>query len=422
MLPALNLFDILNKKKLFNDPVYGFITIHSDLIFDIIEDPLFQRLRRIKQMGLSDFVYPGALHTRFHHALGAMHLMGVTLNTLRSKGHDISEKEYEAALIAILLHDVGHGPFSHALEASILTGVHHEKISYLIMQSLNRKFNGMLDMTLQMFSNTYPRPFFHQLVSSQLDIDRLDYLQRDCYFTGVSEGTIGADRIIKMLDIVDERIVVEEKGIYSIESFLSARRFMYWQVYLHKTGISAEEMLIQVVKRARYLLRNGEKVFATPDLLRFMEQNVTLQNFECDENCLQSFAAIDDYDIWGAIKVWVNHSDKVLSTISRMLLDRKIFKVILSADKPEKVFVRQIARQLVQQYKLSKDELGYFLIEGSTSNAAYLAGGETINILTKKGKIMDIAQASDLPNIKAMSKIVKKYYVCWPKQLLLHSG
>jgi HD superfamily phosphohydrolase len=408
----------LNKKKLFNDPVYGFITIHSDLIFDIIEEPLFQRLRRIKQLGLTDFVYPGALHTRFHHALGAMHLMGVTLNTLRSKGHVISDKEFESALIAVLLHDVGHGPFSHALEASILTGVHHERLSYLFMQNLNRKFSGMLDMTLQMFNNTYPRPFFHQLVSSQLDIDRLDYLQRDCYFTGVSEGTIGADRIIKMLDIIDEKIVVEEKGIYSIESFLSARRFMYWQVYLHKTTISAEEMLIQVIRRARYLALKGEAIFASPALLRFIKESVSLENFECDETCLEAFASIDDYDVWGAIKIWVNHKDKVLSNISRMLLDRKIFKVILSGEKPQKSFVRQIEKQLIQQYNLTREELNYFLIEGSTTNEAYMAGGQNIHVLTKKGKIIDIAQASDLPNIKAMSKIVRKYYVCWPKNLL----
>lgn len=411
----------MNKKKLFNDPVYGFITIPSDLIFDIIEEPMFQRLRRIKQLGLTDYVYPGALHTRFHHALGAMHLMGVTLNTLRSKGHEISDKEFESALIAILLHDVGHGPFSHALEASILTGVRHERLSYLLMKSLNRKFDGLLEMAIQMFINTYPRPFFHQLVASQLDIDRLDYLQRDCYFTGVSEGTIGADRIIKMLDIIDERIVVEEKGIYSIESFLSARRFMYWQVYLHKTTISAEEMLIQVIRRARYLLLQGEKVFATPAFLRFIEDSVSLENFECDQTCLEAFASIDDYDVWGAIKMWVNHKDKVLSVISQMLLDRKIFKVILSGEKPERSLSKQIEKHLVRQFKLDKEELDYFLIEGSTTNAAYLAGGETINVLTKKGNIIDIAQASDLPNIKAMSKIVKKYYVCWPKQLMMNS-
>jgi HD superfamily phosphohydrolase len=288
------------------------------------------------------------------------------------------------------------------------------------MKSLNRKFGGMLEMALQMFNNTYPRPFFHQLVSSQLDIDRLDYLQRDCYFTGVSEGTIGADRIIKMLDIVDERIVVEEKAIYSIESFLSARRFMYWQVYLHKTTISTEEMLIQIIKRARHLALQGEELFATPALLKFIRQSVQLSDFECDESCLQSFASIDDYDIWGAIKMWVNHSDKVLSTISQMLLDRKIFKVILSVDKPDKELARTIIRQLMSQYGLNKEEASYFLIQGSTSNAAYLAGGQTINVLTKRGEIIDIAEASDLPNIKTMSKIVKKYYICWPKNIVIH--
>jgi hypothetical protein len=285
------------------------------------------------------------------------------------------------------------------------------------MQKLNQKYDGMLEMALQVFNNTYPRPFFHQLVSSQLDIDRLDYLQRDCYFTGVSEGTIGADRIIKMLDIVDERIVVEEKGIYSIESFLNARRLMYWQVYLHKTTISAEEMLIQVVRRARYLAQHGETVFATPNLLRFIKQSISFEDFECDATCLDAFTSIDDYDVWGAIKMWIYHPDKVLSTISRMLLERKIFKVILSAEQPEEERIKQIESELVKQYKLSKEELNYFLIQGATTNAAYMAGGETINILTKKGKVLDIAEASDLPNIKAMSKIVKKYYVCWPKNI-----
>jgi hypothetical protein len=412
----------LNKRKIFNDPVYGFVTITSELIFDLIEEPLFQRLRRIKQLGLTDYVYPGALHTRFHHALGAMHLMGVTLDNLRSKGHDISEKEFESALIAILLHDVGHGPFSHALEASILAGVHHERLSYLFMKSLNKKYGGQLEMALQMFNNTYPRPFFHQLVSSQLDIDRLDYLQRDCYFTGVSEGTIGADRIIKMLDIVDERIVVEEKAIYSIESFLSARRFMYWQVYLHKTTISTEEMLIQIIKRAREVALQGKELFATPELLKFIKQSVQLEDFECDESCLHAFASIDDYDIWGAIKMWTNHPDKVLSTISRMLLERKIFKVILSTDKPDPELVITLRKQIMHQYQLTQQEAEYFIIQGSTSNAAYLAGGETINILTKKGQIMDIAEASDLPNIKTMSKIVKKYYTCWPKNIVMNEN
>ncbi len=408
----------MNKRKIFNDPVYGFVNIYSDLIFDIIEQPVFQRLRRIKQLGLTDFVYPGALHTRFHHAIGAMHLMEQTLDSLCAKGHDITEKEYESALIAILLHDIGHGPCSHALENSILTGVRHESLSFLLMQKLNQYFNGSLEMALHMFNDTYPRKFFHQLISSQLDIDRLDYLNRDCFFTGVSEGTIGADRIIKMLDIVNDQLVVEEKGIYSIENFLNARRLMYWQVYLHKTTISAEEMLIAVIRRARFLSQQGEEVFASPSLKLFLQGNVTMDDFSKDESYLNAFVKLDDYDIWGAVKLWVDHSDWILSTISRMLLDRKLFKIILASEKPDMEFVKPIKDQLRKRYNLNKEELPYFVFEGSTSNAAYMSEGERICIITKKGKILDIAEASDLPNIKAMSRIVKKYYLCWPKNLL----
>ncbi len=406
----------LNKRKLINDPVYGFVNIPTDLIFDIIEQPLFQRLRRIKQMGLCDYVYPGALHTRFHHALGAMHLMSVTLDSLCAKGHDISDKEYESAMIAILLHDVGHGPFSHALEHSILDGVRHETLSYLLMQKLNGQLGGPLEMALQMFNGTYPRKFFCQLVASQLDIDRLDYLNRDSFFTGVSEGTIGAHRIIKMLDIVADRLVVEEKGIYSIENFLNARRLMYWQVYLHKTTISAEMMLVGVIRRARELLLRGEEVPATPDLHLFIRKEVRIEEFERDPRYLEAFIGLDDSDIWNAVKMWTRHPDRVLSVISRMLLERKLFKILLTPDPPEEARVREVAGRLRTEFGITDEELPYFLISGSTSNAAYTAGGDKIDVLTKKGEIMDIAEASDLPNIKAMSKIVKKYYLCWPKQ------
>lgn len=412
----------MTKRKQVSDPVYGFVTIPSDLIFSLIEEPVFQRLRRIKQMGLADFVYPGAIHTRFSHALGAMHLMSMALNNLRSKGCDISEREYESALIAILLHDVGHGPFSHALEASILNDVSHEKLSYLFMQHLNRKYDGALEVAIQIFCNTYPRPFLHQLVSSQLDIDRLDYLKRDCFYTGVSEGNIGVERIVNVINVVDERLVVEEKGMYSIEHFLNARRLMYWQVYLHKTAISAENMLIQVIRRAKHLTKQGDNVFATPALRMLIDRQVQLTDFECDVNCLDAFAAIDDYDVWGSIKMWVSHSDRVLATISRMLLERKLFKVLLSNEKPEKAFVQQMGGRVKQHFQLSRQETDYFFIQGSTSNAAYVAGGETINILTKKGKLVDIASASDLPNIKAMSKIVKKYFLCYPKEVAVGNG
>ncbi len=407
----------MNKRKIFNDPVYGFISIHSDLIFDIIEQPVFQRLRRIRQMGLADYVYLGAHHTRFHHALGAMHLMECTLESLRSKGHDISDQEWESALIGILLHDIGHGPCSHALEYSILSGVKHESLSLLIMQKLNQKFGGSLEMALQMFSGTYPRKFFNQLIAGQLDIDRLDYLNRDSFFTGVSEGTIGSERIIKMLDIVKDELVVEEKGIYSIENFLNARRLMYWQVYLHKTAISAETMLIQVIKRARELTQSGEDVFASPPLALFLRESVHMDNFLENPTYLQTFQCLDDYDIWGAVKIWTGHPDFVLSRLSCMLLERKLFRIVLSPDKPEKGFGKKVKEQLSKYYPIAAKNLHYFYVEGSTSNAAYLAQGTGINILTKKGKLIDIALASDLPNIKAMSKLVRKYYACWAKEI-----
>lgn len=409
----------MNKKKIFNDPVHGFITIPSELLFDIIEHPYFQRLRRIKQGGMTEYVYPGALHTRFQHALGAMYLMGETLNTLRSKGYQIDDHECEAAQIAILLHDIGHGPFSHTLECCILQHVPHERLSLLLMQELNRQFDGRLELALRMFTNTYPRTFFHQLVSSQLDLDRMDYLQRDSFFTGVLEGTIGADRIIKMLEIVDDRLVVQEKGIYSIENFLNARRLMYWQVYLHKTTISSETMLIQVIRRSRELLDEGQSVFMTPGLAVFLRQQVTWEDFQRDPSYLQAFATLDDYDLWGCLKMWVNHPDPVISMLSRMLLDRKLFKIILSNDPIEPETVANMKKQLLSQTGFDQSQLSYFLVEGSSSNAAYVAGGEKINILTKKGQIIDIAEASDLPNIKALSKVVKKYYVSWAKNIYL---
>lgn len=409
----------MNKKKIFNDPVYGFVTINSALIFDIIEHPYFQRLRRIKQLGLTDLVYPGALHTRFHHAIGAMQLMQITLDNLRSKGHEISNEEYQAGLIAILLHDIGHGPFSHALEYSLIPGIQHESLSLSFMKRLNEHFNGALTLAIQIFTNQYPRRFFHQLVSSQLDIDRLDYLKRDSFFTGVSEGTIGANRIIKMLDIVDGEIVVEEKGIYSIENFLSARRLMYWQVYLHKTTVSAEKMLIQVIRRAKHLCRNGADIFASPALLLFLRQDVQMKQFQEDQATLNAYGQLDDFDIWGAIKIWAGAEDKILSLLSNMLLQRRLFKVKLSNEKLDRAQLATLKSQIIKEFQLNKNELQYFLVQGSMSNAAYVSGGQNINILTKNGEVIDIAQASDLPNIKAMSKIVKKFYLCWPKSVSL---
>ncbi|MEQ8337404.1 MAG: HD domain-containing protein [Cyclobacteriaceae bacterium] len=408
----------MNKKKIFNDPVYGFITIPGRHIYDIIEHPYFQRLRRIKQLGLTDFVYPGALHTRFQHALGAMHLMTKALDTLRSKGVMIFEAEYEAAQMAILLHDVGHGPFSHTLEFSLFKDVNHEQISLWIFKKLNAEFGGRLELAIQIFTGKYHRKFLHQLVSSQLDADRLDYLRRDCFFTGVMEGTIGSERIIKMLNVVDDQLVVEEKGMYSIENFLNARRLMYWQVYLHKASVSAESMLISLMKRAKKLTQTGRDVAATPALKIFLEQDITVDEFEKDHDLLDVFGMLDDADIWGSIKFWAQHDDFVLKTLSQNLLRRKLFKIELSNEKISQDRIKEINKSLTIK-GFDPSHVKYFVQKGSVSNAAYVAKGSSINILTKSGEVVDVASATDLPNIKAISKIVKKYYLSYPKDIYL---
>ncbi len=388
-------------------------------MFDIIEHPYFQRLRRIKQLGLTDFVYPGALHTRFHHAIGAMHLMTITLENLRAKGVNISDEEFEAAQVAILIHDIGHGPFSHTLEFSLFKNISHESLSLMILRRLNQKLGHDLTLTEQIFTGKYHRPFFNQLVSSQLDIDRLDYLMRDSFFTGVSEGTIGADRIIKMLAVHADEIVVEEKGIYSIENFLSSRRLMYWQVYLHKTSLSAENMLISLIKRARLLTQQGHKVEATTQFRFFLERTITMSDFENDADIIEVFTLLDDTDIWASIKYWLNHEDFTLSTLSRMLLERNLFQIKLTNEKVDSEEVAKIRRKVEEQYGVSEPESKYFVKKGEVSNAAYVSKDSTINIMTKKGEIVDVAVATDLPNIKAMSKIVKKYYLCWPRGISL---
>lgn len=408
----------MNKKKIINDPLYGFIPVKSELVFDIISHPIFQRLRFIKQLGLTDLVYPGAVHTRFQHALGALHLMGRVLDNLRFKGIDISGEEYEAAQLAVLLHDVGHGPFSHALENCLLPGVKHESISYLLMSSMNEEFNGALDLTLKIFRNSYPRKFFHQLVSSQLDIDRLDYLNRDCFFSGVQEGIIGVDRIILMLQVHEDQLVVEEKGIYSIENFLNARRLMYWQVYLHKTTVAAERMLVNIIRRAQSLTRAGEKIPASQSLELFLKQTFTLETLRSTPGALRAFGRMDDHDIWGAVKLWRNHHDRILSSLTGMLMDRKLFKIILSNDPIKKTVLENIRTTVSQKYQTLRVDAPYLYSHGTVTNEAYTEG-EKINILTRSGALLDIAQASDLPNIKAISKIVKKNYLCWPKDVSL---
>lgn len=409
----------MNKKKIINDPVYGFITIRSERVFDIINHPYFQRLRRIKQMGLSELVYPGAHHTRFHHAIGAMHLMCITLDNLRTKGVEISDEEYEAASIAILLHDIGHGPFSHALEYSLLKDVPHEHLSRIIISRLNQEMNGQLAMALDIFNGHYPKKFLNELVASQLDIDRLDYLKRDSFFTGVSEGTIGADRIIKMLDVKDDRLVVEEKGIYSIENFLSARRLMYWQVYLHKAGVSAEKMLIKIIERAKKLTKKQKEIFASPPLKLFLSQEIGIEQFAEQEGILENFAQLDDYDIWGAIKMWAHHDDMILSKLCQMLINRKLFRIKLTNEPPTREEIQHIEQKIQETYQLKPKEVKYFFSHGKVTNNAYLSSDKEILILSKSGTVRDVVEAADLPNIKAMSKIVRKYYRCWPKDISL---
>lgn len=370
-------------------------------------------------MGLTDLIYPGAHHTRFHHAIGAMHLMTGALENLRNKGVDINNEEFEAAQIAILLHDIGHGPFSHALEFSLLEDIKHEELSNLIIAELNKEYNGKLDIALSIFNGTYPKQFLHQLVSSQLDIDRMDYLMRDSFFTGVSEGTIGADRIIKMLDVKDGKLVVEEKGIYSIENFLSARRLMYWQVYLHKASVSAEKMLIAIIKRAKELTKKDVDLFASPALHKLLRQKVSLEDFGNRPDIFQSFMRLDDYDIWGAIKLWADHEDPIISKLSAMLLNRNLFRIELTSSPPSREENSLIEEALMNQYGLTKKDVKYFYSYGKVTNSAYVPAQGEISILSKSGQVRDVVEAADLPNIKAISKMVSKYYRCWPKDISL---
>jgi HD superfamily phosphohydrolase len=409
----------MNKKKIFNDPVYGFVTVPTELLFDLIEHPYFQRLRRIQQLGLTNFVYPGALHTRFHHALGAMHLMQLALRTLKDKGVKISAAEGEAAQVAILLHDIGHGPLSHALETSIFQDVPHEQLSLYLMERLNEQFPGRLTLAMEMFQGSYGREFFHQLVSSQLDMDRLDYLNRDSFYTGVEEGRPGADRLIKMLQVVNERLVLEEKAVYSVENFLVSRRLMYWQVYLHKAVTSAEQMVIRVMQRARDLARAGVPVPGSSCLTYFLGRAVTLAEFQADSHILNRFVQLDDIDIWGAIKSWTGHEDKVLSFLAQSLLNRQLFKIVIRPEPYDEDFQLGIVELIAETFQLPLDDARQLMITGKLSNTAYDPNShETIDILTKLGKVVNVTEASDLPNIRALSQKVQKHYICYPKEIL----
>ena len=405
----------MNKKKIINDPVYGFISIPSELVYDVISHPYFQRLRYIKQLGMTHLVYPGALHTRFHHALGAMHLMSLAINLLRSKGNTITDGEEEAAMLAILLHDIGHGPFSHALEHSLVTGIRHEDISAKLMQELNQHFNGRLTHAIEIFSGTYPKKFLHQLISGQLDLDRMDYLNRDSFFTGVSEGVISFDRIIKMFNVFDDDLVIEEKGIYSVEKFLIARRLMYWQVYLHKTVVSAEMLLVRILERAKELSVNGADLFASPSLNYFLKNNITGAAFFNSDLNLSHFTNLDDQDIYAAIKVWVTNPDKILSTLCKMLTSRNLYKVEMSNEIASDERISFLKDAAINLLKVSPEESRYFVFTDTLKNSAYDAGPGNIKILMKNNDIVDIAKASDLSNLESLQKTVQKYILCYPR-------
>lgn len=406
----------INKLKILNDPIYGFITIPNSIIFDLIEHKYFQRLRRISQMGLSYLVYPGAHHTRFHHAIGCMHLMQKAVQVLRFKGVKVSEEEENALYIAILLHDIGHGPFSHAMEHSIVNGVSHEEISVLFMQKLNEEFNGDLTLAIQIFNGDYHRKFMLQLISSQIDMDRADYLKRDSFYTGVSEGNINSERIITMLNVKDDELVIEHKGIYSVEKFLVARRLMYWQVYLHKTSLAAEQLIIRVLKRAKELSRQGVKLEASKPLQFFLKNEITLNEF--DDNCLETFAKLDDYDIISAMKAWQHHDDFVLSNLCEMIVDRQLLKVKIKKKPIKEDFLYAQINFLKEKYNITEDEAKYFVFQGEISNQAYTRSKQNIKILYKSGKVEDVVKASDQLNLKALSKKVTKHYICYPKQKL----
>ena len=402
-----------NKRKIVNDPVYGFINIPSEKIYDIIEHRFFQRLRRIKQLGLTDYVYPGAVHTRFQHTLGAVHLLSSAVQVLRLKNVDISAEEEEAVMLAILMHDIGHGPFSHTLENVIVENFSHEQMSMLYMQQLNNEYNGQLDLAIKIFENNYPKRFLHQLVSSQLDVDRLDYLRRDSFFTGVSEGVISSDRIIKMMHVADGQLVVEAKGIYSIEKFLIARWLMYWQVYLHKTVVSTEQLVLNIFKRVKQLINEGGDVFLSDELEYFLKK----KQFNNQVGLLEKFSAIDDTDIIYAIKQWQTSSDKVLSELSARVIQRDLFKIEIQDHPFDPEKIEKLKEKAKSKFKYADNEIDYFVFTNHISKNAYSAFDDKIQILYKDGGLVDIGDASDMLNTSVLSKTVRKYFLCYPKEI-----
>ena len=405
----------MEKYKIINDPIYGFIKIESQIIYDLMNHKYFQRLRRISQLGLSYLVYPGAQHTRFQHALGSLHLMDKAIQQLTNKGHEITSKEQEALRISILLHDIGHGPFSHALENILVNEINHEKITLMFMKQLNVEFDGKLSLAIEIFKNTYKKKFLYQLVSSQLDMDRLDYLKRDSFYTGVTDGNIGTERIINMLNVANGNLVIEEKGIYSIEKFILARRLMYWQVYLHKTVISSENMLIKLIKRAKILLENKVEIFTTSNLKYFLSEDFAKDLKKNQIKVIEKFAELDDYDIYFCLKKWQYSSDKILSILSSNLLNRNINKIIIENEKIEQNRIIDIKNKVAKDFRLNDIEIDFLVIDNQVTNHVYDEERSNINILMKNNEVLDLAKASDHFNIKALNNKTKKYFISYPK-------
>ncbi len=405
----------MNEHKIINDPVFGFIKIPRGLLYDIVSHPLFQRLNRISQLGLTSVVYPGARHTRFQHSIGAFHLMSEAVKSLSEKGIYIFDSEAEAVQAAILMHDIGHGPFSHVLEHTLMQGISHEDISLKMMEQINRDFHGELNLAISIFKDEYPNKIFHQLISSQLDMDRLDYLRRDSFYTGVTEGNIGSARIIKMLNVADDRLVVEAKGIYSIENYLTTRRLMYWQVYLHKTTVGYEKILVNALMRAKHLVQQGHEVFATPALAYFLKNNIDAAWFDTHPEALHLYAELDDSDIWSAMKVWKHSDDHILATLATDLLDRKLFKVEVTEEKPSNEHLKEISAGIARAMGISEEETQWLMNLTEIGKDMYNPDDDSIGILYKDGTVKDIAEASEILNVQLLSKKIRKYYLCYQR-------
>ena len=406
---------IMNDAKIINDPVFGFIKIPRGLLLSIVKHPLFQRLSRIKQLGLASVVYPGAQHTRFQHSLGAFHLMSEAVQSLSQKGIFFFDSETEALQAAILMHDIGHGPFSHVLENTLIRGISHEDISLMMMDQINQEMNGQLNLAIKIYKDEYPKRFMHQLISSQLDVDRLDYLRRDSFFTGVTEGNIGSARIIKMLNVVDDRLVVEQKGIYSIENYLTSRRLMYWQVYLHKATVAYEKVLVNVLLRAKHLARQGVQLFATPALRFFLYNDVDANLFHAEEEALANYEMLDDNDIWSSVKTWTRHEDKILSTLSRDLVERRLFHVEIREEPISTSEIEEIQGQLAARFDIPFEDAAYLMSVNTIQKDMYDINDDHIDILYKDDTIKDIAEASEILNVALLSIKIRKYYLCYQR-------